>query len=308
MTYEEKKQLAHDYLKNKESEIEFRPFFNMIYPFTTENLAGFFNADLVKDKKILLTGSSADQILTSQLYDAKKITHFDINPFAEYMYNLKKAALKELSSFNFLDYFYYNLENANSFRLKEYEKIRNSLEGESLDFWDSLYDNYSPLKIRKRLFILRDEEEKMNKYYDLIPYLKRNNYELLQEKEFIPVEFIECNLLELANNLKDKYDVLYFSNILGRIEMSYFFNENYIENIYNFMTGILNFTEEEGKILINYFYSISKKDIYDKTNEDAIKYIHYPTSRFNCINNINYHEMVSISEHGRDTVMVYTKK
>lgn len=307
MTYEEKKQLAHSYLQNKESEIEFRPFFNMIYPFTTENLAGFFNADLVKDKKILLTGSSGDQILTSQLYGAKKITHFDINPFAKYMYELKKAAVKELNIYDFLYYFYYNLENAESFRFKEYEKIRNSLDGESLDFWDSLYENYSPLKIRKRLFILRDEE-RMNKYFDIIPYMKRDNYELLKEKDFIPVDFIECNLLKLADNIKDKYDVLYFSNILGRIEMSYFFSDDYIINIYKFMKGILNITEDEGKILLNYFYSFSKKDVYDKTNEDSVKYIHYPVSKFNCMSNIDFHEMDSISEHGRDTVLIYTKK
>lgn len=307
MTYEEKKQLAHSYLQNKESENDYRPFFNMIYPFTTENLTGFFNAELVKDKKILLTGSSGDQILTSQLYDAKKITHFDINPFAKYMYELKKAAIKELCIYDFLYYFYYNLENSESFRFKEYEKIRNSLEGESLDFWDSLYENYSPLKIRKRLFILSDEE-RMNKYFDIIPYMKRDNYELLKNKDFIPVDFVECNLLQLANNIKDKYDVLYFSNILGRIEMSYFFSDDYIINIYKFMRGILNITEDEGKILLNYFYNFSKKDVYDKSNEDSIKYIQYPVSRFNCMNNIDFYEMNSISEHGRDTVMVYTKK
>lgn len=307
MTYQEKKELALSYLSNKEKENDYRPLFTRIYPFSTENLTGFFNAELLKDKKILLTGSSCDQILTAQLYGAKKITHFDINPFVEFMYDLKKAAVKELERYEFLNYFYYNYENPETFRYKQYEKIRESLEGDSLDFWDTLYDNYSPLKIRRRLFILNNEEE-MSKYRYLLPFMFIENYEKLKNTEFIPVEFIKSHILNLSKNLEDKYDTIYFSNILGRLEMIDFFSDDYIVNLHNFMKGILEHTEINGQILLNYFYGYSIEDIRDKKNIDVTNYIQYPISFFNCMNNISYKEMASISEEGKDTVLVYTKK
>ena len=47
-------------------------------------------------KDVLLTGSSADQLIVAQLYGAKSITCFDINPFVQYVYELKMAAIKSL--------------------------------------------------------------------------------------------------------------------------------------------------------------------------------------------------------------------
>ena len=307
MTYQEKKDLALSYMDNKEKENDYRPLFNRIYPFSTENLTGFFDAELLKDKKVVLTGSSCDQILTAQLFNSKKITHFDINPFVEFMYDLKKASVKELKNYEFLNYFYYNFENYDSFRYKLYEKVRNSLEGNSLDFWDTLYNNYSPLKIRRRLFILNNETEK-EKYNNLLPYITDENYQKLKEKEFIPVEFINCNILDLSSNLQDNYDVIYFSNILGRLEMLDFFSDEYIQNIYNFMKKLLEHTELNGKILLNYFYGYSKEDITDSMNEDVVTYIKYPVSIFNCLNNIDYYEVDSYDDIEKDTVIVYTKK
>lgn len=307
MTYQERKDLAISYMNNKEKENDFRPLFSRIYPFSTENLTGFFNPDLLKDKKILVTGSSCDQILTAQLYDAKSITQFDINPFVKFMYDLKKASVKELESDEFLNYFYYNYENSDSFRYKLYEKVRNSLDGESLDFWDTLYNNYSPLKIRRRLFILNNEEKK-HKYNYLLPYMFTENYQKLKTKEFIPVEFLNCHILNLPKSLKDKYDMMYFSNILGRLEMIDFFSDDYIQNIYNFMKGLLEHTEIDGKILLNYFYGYSKEDLTNPMNESVLKYIGYPVSIFNCLNNIDYYEMNSYEDEGKDTVLVYTKK
>lgn len=307
MTYQEKLDLAHSYLENKEKYIDFRPLFSRIYPFSTENLTGYFDENLVKDKNVLLTGSSCDQVLASQLYGAKSITHFDINPFVEFMYDLKKGAIKELNSWEFLNYFYYNSENYESFRYKSYEKIRNSLEGNSLDFWDTLYNNYSPLRIRRRLFILNNEEE-LKKYTYILPFMFADEYEKLQKKEFVPVEFISSNILDLGDNLEKKYDLLYFSNIFGREEMIDFFNYGYVDNIATFMKKILRHTERDGQILLNYFYSTKASDFYNKDNEILNTYINYVIDLFNVRNNISYKEIPSIDDESRDTILIYTKK
>lgn len=307
MTYQERKELALSYLNNSDKLNDYRPLFNRIYPFSTENLTGFFNDNLVKDKKILVTGSSCDQVLSAQLFDAKEITHFDINPFVEFMYNLKISAVKELEAYEFLDYFYYNFENTDSFRYKTYEKIRKSLSGNSLDFWDTLYSNSSPLKIRRRLFILNNEEE-LNKYKYILPYMFPDNYRKLKEKELIPVEFINSDILRLPQNLKNKYDMIYFSNILGREEMIDFYDNDYFENVYKFINGILEHTEEEGKILLNYFYDLVQNDFNNKNNKMLYLYVTSTIEMFNCRNNIDFHEISSIDEGMKDTILIYTKK
>ena len=307
MTYQEKIDLALSYLNNKEKENDFRPIFSRIFPFSTENLTGFFNAELLQDKKVLITGSSADQIITSQLFNAKKITHFDINPFVEFMYDLKMGAIKELDDYEFLNYFYYNTENSETFRYKLYERIRKQLVGESLEFWDTLYNNFSPIKIRRRLFILNNEEEK-NKYKIILPYMFLENYKLLKEKELIPVEFIQCDILNLAQHLNDKYDIIYFSNIFGRQEMYHFYEYDYINNLTKFMTGILDHTKINGKVLLNYFYDLKQEDFYDEKNEMIYSNIRYPIELFNCEDNISYKEITGIEDDYKDTILIYTKK
>ena len=308
MTYQEKKALALSYLNNDEKQNDYRTFFTRIYPFSTENLTGFFNEDLVKDKKVLITGSSTDQIISAQLFGAKKITHFDINPFVEYMYNLKMSAIKELEPYEFLDYFYYNFENLETFRYRTYEKIRKNLAGESLDFWDTLYSNSSPLKIRRRLFILNNEEER-NKYKYILPYMFNNKYQNLKNMEFVPVDFKFCNILKLSKVLDEKYDMIYFSNIFNREEMINFYTDyNYIERVSDFMRGILEHTEIDGKILLNYFYDMRKSEFLEGKNRMINYYIKRAAEEFNCEDNISCQEVPSIDDYSRDTILIYTKK
>ena len=57
--------------------------YNLIYPFTTENLNGYMNKLDFKNKKVLTVGSSADQILNVFLLGCKDITLLDINPFVK---------------------------------------------------------------------------------------------------------------------------------------------------------------------------------------------------------------------------------
>ncbi len=308
MTYEEKKQLALNYIKNSDEENEKYTIFYRIYSFSTENLTEFFNKKLLNDKKVLITGSSADQIIVSQLFDSKKITHFDINPFCKYMYDLKMAALKELNIDSFINYFYFKYKNKNSLDYKKYELIRKNLTGESLDFWDSLYNTYTPLKIRKSIFMDTDEEENRNRYKCLIPYLFEDNYNKLKTKELIPVEFVECSILDLPNYIKDNYDLVYFSNILNRIETAELYKKNYVKKVYKFMSQMIKHTNIDGKILLNYFYSVPEVEFYKNSGTGKEVRIKYPIDILNQKENISYKEISSVADYEKDTVLIYTKK
>ena len=70
--------------------------FEEIYPFTTENIAGYIDYfDL------------QDQIINAALKGAKDVTLLDINPYAKYYYYLKAAGILELDLVKFNEFFLY---------------------------------------------------------------------------------------------------------------------------------------------------------------------------------------------------------
>lgn len=57
--------------------------FQKIYPFTTENIAGYITQLDIKNKSVLTVGSSSDQVFNCLLLEAKEVTLFDINATAQ---------------------------------------------------------------------------------------------------------------------------------------------------------------------------------------------------------------------------------
>lgn len=305
MTLLEKIKLAITYISNNENEKYKYSIFYKIYPFSTENLTGFFKEELINNRSILLTGSSADQIITSQLFNSKKITCYDINPFVEFLYDLKIAAIKNLELDNFINFFYTENKNEKALDYRTYQKIRNDLTSESKKFWDTLYSIFSPIQIKQQLFNSCDLEYDLNKYKKIIPYLKKDNYYLLKDREFESVEFLECNVLDITNKIKDSYDIIYFSNIFSRLEMISIYNNHYIKNLYKFFSDILPYVNENGKILLDYFYGVPKKDF---ENKPWTYHVRFPVRYFKCESAISYLEVSSVSHNEDiDTVLVYTK-
>ena len=63
--------------------------FSRIYPFVTENVAGYIDYFDFENKSLLTLGSSGDQILNAFYNGARDITLFDINEYAKYYVYLK---------------------------------------------------------------------------------------------------------------------------------------------------------------------------------------------------------------------------
>ena len=76
--------------------------FNSIYPFTSENIAGYMKELDLTDKKVITVTGSTDHILNAVLQGATEITTFDINPLTKPYMDLKISALKNLSYKNFI--------------------------------------------------------------------------------------------------------------------------------------------------------------------------------------------------------------
>ena len=136
--------------------------FEKIYPFTTENIAGYMDMDLTNKKIITVTGSS-DQIINAILQGCNDITTFDINPLTKEFMDLKLKKIKELTLKEYLEYFsnldkdkynykYFDIQNKIDCNLylneEKYNIIRERLDDVKITFIESnlneleLNDNY----------------------------------------------------------------------------------------------------------------------------------------------------------------------
>lgn len=158
---------------------EFTRNFQLIYPFTTENISGYINEFELKGKTLMTVGSSGDQIINGALYGCKSITSLDINPYTKFYTYLKIACLLEVERNEFLEFLrlidfpkvFKN--NKEPFKVETYNKIKKTLrllDYESYLIWDELLQTFSPIDIRKNLFSC--DENSTDVIIKSNPYLK----------------------------------------------------------------------------------------------------------------------------------------
>lgn len=260
--------LINDMLKK---ENDYNYIFTHIYPFSTENIKGYYELLNFKDKDILTVGASGDHTLNLLLNDVNSVDYFDINPFTKYYYELKASAIKSLKKEEFLKYFCYKdypktfKDNKESFNNNLYKKISFYLKGDSKIFWDSLYEELDGLDIRNSSLFSKDEEP-----YKIITksnlYLEEKNYNKLKEKDLYKPNFYKSNIITLSEKLNKKYDIIMLSNIVQYIEQ--LFKNNHLEYLKEIILNLETKLKENGIILVCYMYSID--DIYNENTNPII--------------------------------------
>ena len=236
-----------------------------LYPFTTENIEGYYNLINLKNKSVLTVGSSADQILNAMLLDAKKVTCVDINPFVKYYYELKKAAIKALPREEFLKFFCYrdyydrSYRNHEAFHIKTYYKISSHLEKDAKMFWEQLFLDFSGEEIRERLF--SKEETPKEKLEKINFYCNEENYNELKEKlNNTEVAFVKSDIREFSKQSNEKFDHIFLSNITSYLENMY--EKDQIENFKTVIDGLKNNLTKDGKIMMAYLYITDENSTY----------------------------------------------
>lgn len=256
MTLNESKKYAN-YICNVGNILE---HFDRLYPFTTENISGYFKEEEIKNRSILTVGSSGDQAINAFLMGAKEVTIFDINPFTKYFFDLKKAAIINLELDEFLKFFCYChypktfYKNPTSLDSSVFSTISKDLNIESLEFWSYLFNVFKSKHIRQRLFI--DDEYPYRIVSKLNNYLDEKNYYILKEiiKEFNPT-FIESDLLSIPSKLTKKYDTIYLSNISHYLK-------DYQYSLYLFRDNLLKlkqFMSDDSIMYFAYLYDMNEK-------------------------------------------------
>lgn len=191
--------------------------FNSIYPFTSENIAGYMkDLDLTSKKVITVTGST-DHILNAILQGATEITTFDINPLTKPYMDLKISTLKNLSYEDFIKLLLFE-SNMNL----DYSIISSlDMSDESKMFWLEQLSKYNNSGIELRnssLFNTKYFNPNSKLWQNL--YLEKNKYNLLkQQLKDTNITFINTSIKDLK--VDEHFDYMFLSNISDYLSLMY---------------------------------------------------------------------------------------
>lgn len=190
-------------------------YFLRLYSFSNENLSGYLRSNNYYHTNALTVGSSADQLLNLVNYHCQDITVLDINPFTEYYFELKKAAIFGLNRQEFLNF----LTNHNPifkrltplFKYSTYQKISTYLNNDAKKFWDTLFTSYDPLLIKQKLFMSSELPKKT--LISNNDYLQDDNFNSLRHKlEHTNITFKVDELMTRKQSYS-QYDYVILSNV-----------------------------------------------------------------------------------------------
>lgn len=191
--------------------------FNSIYPFTSENIAGYMNdLDLIGKKVITVTGST-DHILNAILQGTTKITTFDINPLTKPYMDLKISAVKNLFYEDFIQFLLFE----GSMNL-DYNIISSlDMSNQSKTFWLEQLSKFNNNGIELRnssLFNTKYFNPNSKLWQNL--YLEKSKFNLLKRQlQDVSINFIRTSLKDLK--IEDDYDYMFLSNISDYLNLMY---------------------------------------------------------------------------------------
>lgn len=234
--------------------------FQLLYPFTTENIAGYINNFNLSNKTLLTVGSSGDQIINGSLFDCKDIVCLDICPYAKFYIYLKISCLLELSKNEFLKFLAYKYktfkDNNSAFNNDIYKRIKSTLrllDYESYLIWDELFSSFKGLDIRKELFY--SDEDKVTVVIGCNPYLQSDIlYDEVKAKiKKTKIEFITGDVFKIR--IDRQFDSIWLSNIGTHI------SRHFLKIMIDNMSKNLN---DDGLLLISYLYETARNTPYQQ--------------------------------------------
>ncbi len=234
--------------------------FQLLYPFTTENIAGYINNFNLSNGTLLTVGSSGDQIINASLFDCQNVTCLDICPYTKFYIYLKISCLLELSKNEFLEFLSYKYktfsDNKFAFNNDIYKRIISTLrllDYESYLFWDELFSNFKGLNIRKELFYF--DENKTEVIVGCNPYLQSDiSYEETKAKiKKTKLEFITDDIFKVK--MDKQFDSIWLSNIGTCI------SRHFLKTMIDSVSKNLN---NNGLLLISYLYKTIRNTPYQQ--------------------------------------------
>lgn len=225
--------------------------FKNIYPFTTENIAGYMKDLDLTDRKVITVTGSADHVLNIALQGAKEITTFDINPLTKLYMDLKISALKTLTYEEFLKFLLF--ENNMNLDFNIISTLEMPIESKT--FWLdqlSIFSN-NGIKLRNSSLFIRKYFNPSSKLWQNL-YLEKDKYYFLkQQLKDINISFVNTSLKDLK--ITNHFDYMFLSNI------SDYLNLMYNKNVLSEYRDLLNeFKKRVDTIYFAYLYDIGNSN------------------------------------------------
>jgi hypothetical protein len=279
-----------------------------IFAFTTENIAGYFPLFEFGNKKILTVCGSGDQMINAYLLDADHVVNFDKNPNALHFAELKFAALRRLSFYDFCGFFF---KGDTALSKTTFDSFKCDLSTNARSFFTCLFKGGKQGNdIRNSDIFYTRHDIKSNKIkYNL--YINEHQYinaKRIIEKKVMQgnhPQFIDTPLHELSG-LKMKFDLILLSNIADYSE--YMFPgaghaRKFTEQLIFPLKKIL---EKKGKIVAAYIYGTNNRKPPNEFNEESKRRKAFETPE------LTYHEKtfqgVSNKEGRNDMAVVLTMR
>ncbi len=224
-----------------------------VYLFSNEPISLFLNDDSLKNKNVLAVLGSGDFLFNTVLLGCSNISLIDINSYAYYYFEIKKAIIKKYDYEDFIC-FYNNLYNLYS-KFDEYSLFISEDVREDIILEFSPYCNDVKSLINtvfwSDIFLFDDDTNKC-RWIDSIK--KRNLYlnsgdnykklkRLLLDKDVVNKTFV-CDIFDLNFEYLEHYDYIYLSNI-----GDYYDPQTFMDLLIRLRDNYLNFT---GKIILIY--------------------------------------------------------
>lgn len=262
------------------------PTVERAYYNSNEDLKLTFSCIDVKEKRVMVIGSSGDQLLHAISHGAKEVVVYDLNPLTEVACEYKMAFIKNFSYDEFI-----NLAFSDYLNYKVYQKISHDLSGEARKFWDyimlhlSTFDcsdeefAYDKEELFKRIFFMPSTVWGVREYED-----DKHIYEKLQKRLIdgdYKISYINDNILDFEPRAMGEFDVILLSNVLEWTEnwesefidaAEKIYNESLasggtMEIFYNFRADRIFANKKLDRIILEKFKNAiyTKQKVNDKT-------------------------------------------
>lgn len=152
---------------------------SFVYKFSNEEISSY-QKYLENRNDILTITASGDQILNSILAGSINIKSCDISRFPKYFFELKRAAILNLTKDEFINFFINESDYGQILNDDIYDGFRTNLDSDSKYFWDSLFQFFDGGEIYgstlfSREVVTSDSVQSRNMY------LQGSNYETLKK-------------------------------------------------------------------------------------------------------------------------------
>lgn len=173
---------------------------------------------LQNKKNALSVIASSDQIISMISGGTKNIDCFDISTFPKYYMYLKLAGIMSLNIDEYLNFFYKIDDKAETYDDIYFDLIRQNLEKNSQEFWDSLINFYDWNDITSSS-LFSSEPVSVSGVLEHTNFINKQDFNKL--KKLIPsinINTYEGNIIDISNKFNKAYDLIYLSNIIYYVD------------------------------------------------------------------------------------------